>query len=144
LSPTNELTISADGAETRRASKWLETACGQLNVPRAPAERLELCLNEVLANIIAHGGGEALAGSVRLFLDVRLGSGGGKASVTVSDAGPAFNPLTVPKKSLPKTLDDATEGGLGLVMIHRCADWLDYRHEAGRNHFTFGASWNSP
>lgn len=140
---SDELTIGAEGAETRRASEWLEAACGQLEVPRAPVERLELCLNEVLANIIAHGGEAALAAPVRLSLEVRLEAGGGKASVTVSDAGAAFNPLSVPAKTLPKTLADATEGGLGLVMIRRCADWLDYRHEAGCNHFTFGAGWSS-
>lgn len=141
---SDELTIGADGAETRRASEWLEAACRQLHLPRAPVERLELCLNEVLANIIAHGGAAALAAPVRLLLEVRLEDGGGKASLTVSDAGVAFNPLSVPAKTLPKTLADATEGGLGLVMIRRCADWLDYRHKAGRNHFTFGAGWRSP
>jgi sigma-B regulation protein RsbU (phosphoserine phosphatase) len=28
-------------------------------------------------------------------------------------------------------------------MIRRCADWLDYRHEDGRNHFTIGVRWDA-
>jgi anti-sigma regulatory factor (Ser/Thr protein kinase) len=63
--------------------------------------------------------------------------------VTVSDAGIAFNPLRVPKKILPAALDEVSAGGLGLVMVRRCSDWLDYRHEEGRNHLTFGARWNA-
>ena len=147
LSGSDELTIGANGAEARRASEWLDTACRRRNVPQALAERLALCLHEVLANVIAHGGSTALAAPVRLLLEVSLEPDHeqdcGKASVTVSDAGIAFNPLSVPKKVLPKSLGEASAGGLGLVMIRRCSDWLEYRHEDGRNHLTFGARWNA-
>jgi anti-sigma regulatory factor (Ser/Thr protein kinase) len=138
----DELTIGANGAEVRRASEWLAMRCQQRDVPRELAERLVLCLNEVLANVITHGGGTALSAPIRLLLDVRLDQDSSKASVTVSDAGIAFNPLCVPKRVLPKTLDEALPGGLGLVVIRRCSDWLDYCHEDGRNHLTFGARWN--
>jgi len=138
----DELTIGANSAELRLASEWLDTTCRQRDVPQAHVERLALCLHEALANVITHGGRTALAAPVRLLLEVTLDQDCSKVSVTVSDAGIAFNPLSVPKKILPKTLDEASAGGLGLVMIRRCADWLDYRHEDGRNHFTFGARWN--
>ena len=136
--------IGANGAEVRRASEWLDTTCRQRDVPQALVGRLVLCLNEVLANVIDHGGGTALSAPIRLLLEVRLDQDGSKAGVTVSDAGMAFDPLSVPKKILPKTLAEAAPGGLGLVMIRRCADWLDYRHEDGRNHLTFGARWGMP
>ena len=138
----DELTIDANGAEVRRASEWLDTTCRQRDVPQPLAERLVICLNEVLANIINHGGRTALSVPVRLLLEVRLDQDCSKASVTVSDAGMAFDPLSVPKRVAPKTLAEATPGGLGLVMIRRCADWLDYRHADGRNHLTFGARWS--
>jgi len=137
----DELTIGADGAEVRRASEWLDAACRQRDVPQAHVERLALCLHEALANVITHGGRAALSAPIGLQLEVTLDRDCSKVSVTVSDAGIAFNPLSVPKKILPKTLDDASAGGLGLVMIRRCSDWLDYRHADGRNHFTFGARW---
>jgi anti-sigma regulatory factor (Ser/Thr protein kinase) len=62
--------------------------------------------------------------------------------VTVTDAGMAFNPLSVPNGILPKTLAEVSSSGLGLVMIRRCSDWLDYRHENGHNHLTFGTRWD--
>ncbi len=137
-----ELDIVASGAEARRASEWLEAACRERRVPQASLDRLALCLHEVLANIIAHGGAATQTAPVRLLLDVRLTSAGGEVSVTVSDAGAAFDPLSVPNNSLPRTLAEASAGGLGLVMIRRCADWLAYRREDGRTHFTFGARWS--
>ena len=137
-----ELTIGANGAEVRRASEWLDTACRQRDVPQALVERLVLCLNEVLANVITHGGRTALSAPIKLRLEVSLDQDYSKASVTVSDAGMAFNPLAVPKRILPKTLDEASMGGLGLMIIRRCSDWLHYRHEDGHNHLTFGTRWN--
>jgi anti-sigma regulatory factor (Ser/Thr protein kinase) len=138
----DELTIAADGAEVRRASEWLDTACRQHDVAQVLAERLVLCLNEVLANIITHGGSAALAAPVTLLFEVTRDHDCSKASVTVSDAGMPFNPLSAPKRILPKTLAEASDGGWGLVLMRRCADWLDYRHEDGRNHLTFGTRWN--
>lgn len=137
----DEFVIGADGADVRRAAEWLDTVCRQRNVPQAHIERLTLCLHEVLANVIAHGGTAALAAPIRLRFEVGLDQDCGKASVTVADAGMAFNPLSAPEKRLPKTLGEASPGGLGLVMVRRCSDWLDYRHEDGHNHLTFGARW---
>lgn len=144
MSPFEEFAVSACGADARRASEWLETACFQRNVPRAQVERLSLCLHETLVNIVAHGGSAARAAPVRLFLEVGFDSGGGSAEVTVSDAGAAFDPVSAPARTPPKTLGEAASGGLGLMMIRRCADWLAYRHESGLNHFTFGARWSPP
>jgi anti-sigma regulatory factor (Ser/Thr protein kinase) len=138
----DELTITAAGAEVRRATEWLATTCRQRDVPQAPVERLVLCLHEVLANVITHGGRTALAAPIRMLLEVRLDPQCGQASVTVTDAGVAFNPLSVPDRILPKTLAEASASGLGLVMIRRSSDWLDYRHENGHNHLTFGARWD--
>jgi len=112
-------------------------------VPPDCAERLQSCLNEVLANVITHGGATALLAPIRLLFKCGPDAGSHAASVTVSDAGVAFNPLTVTPKLLPKTLEEASPGGLGLVMIRRFSDWLDYRHDDDHNHLTFGARWHS-
>jgi len=138
----DELAIGAEGAEVRRASEWLEATCRQRGVPQALAEQLVLCLNEVLANVMAHGGRTVHSEPIRLQLEVWVDQDLGKASVTVSDAGIAFDPLSVPKKALPTTLDEATPGGMGLVLLRRFCSVLHYRREAGRNHLTFGTSWN--
>ena len=141
-SRTDELTIHASGDEVRRASDWLDAACRKHEVPEEHVERLLLCLNEVLANVIVHGGSAARSAPVKLMLETSVEEGGGMAGVTVSDAGIAFDPRSVAPRTLPKSLDEASVGGLGLVMVRRCSDWLDYRNEQGRNHLTFGARWS--
>ena len=135
----DELTIGASPAEVRRAAEWLDATCRQRGVPQALAERLGLCLHEALTNVITHGGRGSRPAPIEVVLDVTPAGQGIQAGVTVSDSGPEFNPLSVAQAPLTRTLDEAAIGGLGLVMIRRCADWLDYRREGGLNHFTFGA-----
>jgi anti-sigma regulatory factor (Ser/Thr protein kinase) len=135
----HELSIHADGAEVRRATEWLEASCRENQVPPALVDRLILCLNEVLANVIAHGG--TRTPPVTLRLEINPDESGFEASVTVSDRCRAFDPLSVPKRARPASLDDAPTSGMGLEIIRGCSDVLRYKHEGGRNHLTFGARW---
>jgi anti-sigma regulatory factor (Ser/Thr protein kinase) len=137
-----ELTIGADDAEVRRASEWLETTAAEQGIPKDQVARLELSLNEALANVIRHGGPTALAKPVDLVLEIRCNHDGGNANITISDSGIAFDPLGVEKKALPRSLEEAAPNGMGLGMIRRCSDSLFYRHEGGRNHLTFGTTWH--
>ncbi len=140
-SVAEKLAIDATAVEARRASEWLEAGLLRRGVPQAEAARLTLCGVEVLANVLAHGGQAVLDVPIELLLEVAHEQGRGEARVTVSDAGRAFNPLTVPERAKPKTLDEASPGGMGLQLIRRCADSLHYRHEDGRNHLRFCARW---
>lgn len=138
----DEFTIDASGVEVGRASAWLDALCSECDVPQDLTERLALCLHETLANVVAHGGADARRAPVHVRLEISRGRARGEASVTVSDVGIAFDPLSVRPRTMPKTLAEAPVGGLGLVMIRRLADWLDYRREGGRNRFTFGMHWS--
>lgn len=139
---SSELTVGATDAEVRRASEWLEAACRDEDVPPAQVERLVLCLNEVLGNVVDHGGEPSLPIVVRLAVSADPRES--EAAVTVSDECPAFDPLSVPKRKRPASLDEATTSGMGLEILRRCSDLLRYRREGGRNHLTFGARWKRP
>ncbi len=138
---SEEFSIAASAAEVRRASDWLESVCRKHCVPQEKADRLVLSLNEVLENAIVYGGTAVKSSPVGLRFEGGPELEGGKAGVTVSDSGAAFNPLTVAEKKQARNLEEATPGGLGLVMLHRLSDWLDYRHADGRNHLSFGVRW---
>ena len=105
------------------------------------AGRLLLCLDDALANVLAHGGPTALSHPIRLQFEMRVDAESRTASVTLSDAGIAFDPVSAPDKALPATLEDAVPHGRGLQMIRACSSVLRYRREGGRNHLTFGTSW---
>ncbi len=110
-------------------------------MPAPQILRLDLCLNEALANVISHGGAPALAAPVRLRLHVSGDAAMHQASVTVYDSGPAFDATSVQPGELPATLDEAEPGGLGLRMIRNLSDSLSYWHDQGHNELTFSVRW---
>ena len=71
-SQPDELTLRADASEVARASEWLEAICSEHGVPREHVDRLLLCLDDALANVLAHGGPTALSHPIGLLFEVAL------------------------------------------------------------------------
>lgn len=138
---TVEFFVRAEKGDIRAASAWLADMGEACGVPRAHVMRLDQCLDEALANVIAHGGPSAHAVPIALVLDVCRNADGNEAALTVSDAGIAFDPLASPVKPGPTSLLDAVPGGLGLTMMRHFADRLSYRRDADRNHLTVVVRW---
>lgn len=136
-----EISVNADASDIRRASVWLEKNCLEQGVPEDQIQRLDLCLNEVMANIMTHGGPLALSAPVQLQVQVRGRPTAGEVVLTVSDAGVEFDPLAFHSKPRPKTLSEAEPGGLGLTMMHNFSDNLGYRYSEGRNQTVFTVRW---
>lgn len=147
LDSQETLSIRAAADDIRIASEWLARVCCRHEVPPDQLARLDLCLNEAMANVIAHGGAAARAGPVLLLLHVTppltsLGDGA-EARLTISDAGQAFNPLTAESKPRAQTLAETDPGGFGVTMMRAFSDTMDYDYRDGRNHLTFGVHWSS-
>jgi len=138
-----ELTIRADSREARRASAWLESAAAREGVPPDQIVRLDHCLDEALANVISHGGPDAVSASVMLQLGIHRGRGICTAELLIVDEGLPFDPSVLPAGPAPRpaSLADASIGGLGLAMIRSFSDELGYRRKDGRNHLAIRVSW---
>jgi len=141
--PPAELMIRGDTWDARRASTWLASVALAQSVPAAHIVRLDHCLDEALANVIAHGGPTALASPVRLQFSVRRSQDICTAELSVADAGVPFDASAGPPGSTPRpaSLAEAKPEGLGLLMIRKFSDELSYRRSEGHNHLTITVSW---
>jgi len=132
------LRIAADTTQFRHASAWLSETGAALGVPPEGLQRLDLCLNEALANVVGHGRCDS---PIELRLESLDDAQGPEARVTVIDQGPGFDATQAPGAARPASLAEAEPGGLGLLMIRSFSDTLDYRRLDGRNHLSFGVRW---
>jgi anti-sigma regulatory factor (Ser/Thr protein kinase) len=126
----------------RRSSIWLTEHCQKQAVPPEPTGKLDLCLNEVLANLIDHAGASELPTPVQLTLELADCGDRGLATLTITDAGPAFDPLSVQRGPLPRTLREAEPGGLGLLLVKRFMDERSYERCGDRNVLRLGIYWS--
>lgn len=87
---------------------------------------LELVFEEIVTNIIRHGFPNAPPGIVTVSLsrDER------RITVLFEDNGQPFDPIGRPDPILPESIDEAIPGGLGLVLVRKVADGIEYEYTA--------------
>jgi len=138
-----ELCTPHDARELRQASAWLNDHGSKHDIPAEQLDRLDLFLNEALANVMEHGGATALASSIRLHFDLAQLADANEATVTISDAGIPFDPLAHIPRPAAQSLDEAKPGGLGIPMMRSLADNLRYQYHGNHNHLAFTVRWRS-
>jgi serine/threonine-protein kinase RsbW len=92
--------------------------------------RVIVVLEELLTNIVKYGGAHSAGGDIALTID----NDASGLILRISSEGEAFDPRGVTDKGAAASLADQKIGGLGLVLVNRLADRVEYRHEAGWNH----------
>ena len=139
-----ELLPPHDASGLRRASIWLREHGDRYDIPAEQFDYLDLFLNEALANVLEHGGTAALDSPIRLLLNlIQEPLKGNEVSITIIDAGEAFDPLVFTPKPKPKSLDEATPGGLGIELMRIFADDLHYKYHNDHNHLSFTVRWDN-
>jgi len=135
------LEIDPDPQEFRRASSWLRAGGASLGVPDGQIDRLELCLNEVLANLVEHGGDAVASTAIQLELGASAVQGGFSVRLVVCDRGEPFDSGQASIRPLPGSLEQARPGGLGLLLVKSFSDGMDYRVLEGRNELIITMHW---
>lgn len=132
----------AERSSVARASQWLREVCQNNGVPKGALDRLDICLNEVLANIVGHGGSDIKSHPLRLELVFRAFDSSVMADLTIWDAGVVFDPTVAQPRPRSASLDEAQPGGLGILMLQENADKLAYRRVNGLNRLSISVCWS--
>src|SRR5580692_2823646 len=115
------LTLESRLSEIARVPPWLESLAALHAIPSRTQFAMDLCLEEVLSNIIRHGyGGESSHEIVIRYQNRRNGF----FAFIVEDGAPLFNPLTVPSPPVPRTLEDISGGGQCISLLKQSADTI--------------------
>jgi serine/threonine-protein kinase RsbW len=69
---------------------------------------------------------------------VQIGIGGGYLSATVSDDGKPFDLLAQPEPDIHAPIEERKIGGLGIHLLRKLMDKVDYRRAGDRNELSFG------
>jgi serine/threonine-protein kinase RsbW len=93
------------------------------------ANAIHVVLDEILSNSIRHG----LAGAASHDIAVTLELADGEIRIEVEDDGAAYDPTQAPAPRLEGTLEERTQGGLGMAFVRGLTDSIEYRRIAGRN-----------
>lgn len=126
---TFRATLENIAAATAFVEAELETAdCS----PKAQMQ-IDVAMDELFGNIAryayAPGEGDAAVG-IDVDAETRT------ARITLTDTGVPFNPLEAAEPDLKATAENRPIGGLGIFLVRKMMDGMEYRHEDGKNILT--------
>jgi len=133
---SRHIQLSNNSGECNRLYDFLDETLQQLPVTNEFRHDLKLVSEELLANIINHGYKKNATGTI----DITISVDAQRARITFTDSGKAFNPLD---NKDPDTLNNLSEGGMGLLLIRSLTDEQCYKRDNKLNVFTVTKNYNN-
>ena len=131
---TRCLSVPGTSQGVREALDALAALIAAHGVSKALSWPVEVSLDEVMANVVEHafeGRGEAATVDLEIRLDV--GVEPPVCEMMVVDDGPEFDPLSVPDPDPALGIAERPIGGLGLALVRRLMDDVQYERRDGKN-----------
>jgi serine/threonine-protein kinase RsbW len=116
---------------------WIEELASRYAIPASMQFAMNLCLEEVISNIIRHGYGSETDRPVNVRFTA---PGEGNFVFIVDDEAPPFNPVEAPESPMLNPHDEIRIGGQGIRLLHRFADALEYEPTPTGNRLSIGFS----
>ena len=132
MMPTLSITLSNHVSELERLHQALWKFGKEQQLPNNLINTMNLALEEIVTNVIAHGYEDKGAHVIIICCSVR----DGQVMAEVEDDGQPFNPLEYPDPDISTPLDDRSVGGLGIYLVRNVMDALDYNYLGGKNRIT--------
>ncbi len=122
--------IEAKVTEIEKALDPISDVLEEVGVDHKTCYKVRLALDELLTNVVfyAYDGGQ---GEVEVSYEII--DDPHHILIKVVDEGKPFNPLTVEDPELNTSVDERKIGGLGLFIVKKTMDEIDYRRENNQN-----------
>lgn len=108
-----------------QANAFLESQ----SLPGTAVYKANLVMEEVLTNIVKYGFEDSAEHEISVLLTVNDDD----LAIRFEDAGREFDPLAVPPPVMKKSLEDTSEGGLGVYLVRKSVDSIEYCRDQSRN-----------
>lgn len=111
-------------------ARHLDAFCAAHGIPSPVTRSIQVALDELLSNSVGH---RSPAQQAEGRIDVRFARDDDAVEVEVQDDGPAFDPLATRAPDTSAGLADRRMGGLGLLLVRKLMDSVEYRRQDGLN-----------
>ena len=128
MNTSQTVTVPGTREGVQSGARALDAFVDAHGLPPSARWRFQVALDEVLSNVVRHGGATMIDLLFALDNDV--------LSLEVTDRGAAFDPLQAAAPDTSAGLDDRRPGGLGIVLVRTLMDAVRYERRGAHNHLT--------
>jgi len=136
---SNVLILRNDVNELSRVQLFLESLEEAGNVPSSLLMPLNLVLEEALTNIIFYAYEPGTVNEIRLDVVTYAD----RLEITLTDSGKPFDPTVSPDPDISLSAEDRPIGGLGIFLIRKLMDTVDYQRKNEQNILTLSKQLTS-
>lgn len=108
--------------------------------PEKICRQICVSLEEIYVNIVNYAYGDHM-GTCTIITEVEPYLQGGRLCLIIKDKGKPFNPLEREDPDITLSADERKIGGLGIYMVKKSMDRVDYVHRDGYNTMTLVKKW---
>ena len=128
-----ELTVAASIDNVSAVTEFVDAQLEALDCPMKAQMQIDIAIDELFSNIAfyAYGDGEGEA-TIR-FEELEAPRA---VRITFIDSGIPYNPLAAEDPDTTLSAEERKIGGLGVFMVKKSMDELDYEYKDGKNILT--------
>jgi len=123
----NEITVDAVKESLEEVVKFISSELMKTSYPPNIQNEIEIAAEEVFTNIVNYAYGQE-GGKVKITISIE-----NEVIIKFEDNGQPFNPHEQEAPDLNKPLNEREIGGLGLYLVKKIMDRVEYTRENGRN-----------
>ena len=128
---SHQLTIANEVASLVQVRAEVTEAVRVGGFPESYINRLLIAVDEAVTNIIEHGYEGTAAGQGKIDISIEVDPD--IFSITITDQGESFDPRSMSDLDIERHVAAGRSGGLGVFLIRKIMDVVDYHHETGRH-----------
>ncbi len=132
LMAKQRVTIKNRMAEIAAVTETFEAFAEEFGIPATIAMKFNVIFDELLSNIVTY----AYSDDDDHDIEVRMELAGKRLTVTITDDGVPFNPLSEKAPNIAAPLEDREIGGLGIHLVRNLIDDVTYHRRIGKNVMT--------
>jgi anti-sigma regulatory factor (Ser/Thr protein kinase) len=126
-----QYTISNNLNEITKIQQSFITESASVGLELIWVRKMNIVIDEILSNIIKYAYDEKNIHPINITFHTISKS---KVRIGFVDQGKRFNPLTFDKPNLAKMAEKIEEGGLGIHLVTRLVNNMDYKRIQNKNH----------
>lgn len=128
LLPKHVITVKPVMESMETVTAYLENTLSDFGVPQKALVKLKIAVDEIFSNIVRYSG----AGEVSM----ECRAGGGQVRLVFMDDGKPYDPTGKPDPDTSVSADFRDEGGMGIFIVKKFMDAVEYAYRGERNILT--------
>ncbi len=131
-SEAHKITLPAVVDSIEKVTEFINDRLQKKNVPQKIQTQIDVVIDELMSNVTKFAYRDGKTGNISVELELN----DDEVTMTFRDSGIPFNPLEQADPDVDAPLEKRKIGGLGLFLVRKTMDKLNYVYENGQNVLT--------